>query len=591
MDNLASEAKRDKNISLENTPMNKYTSYKDPALGKKLLSNPSLSQQMGIESLSSDVTILLYPKIRELFTIKDDKDDKNKDGKNNLITTNGKDDNRSFVNNYLLIPSGDMKEKDIKTTEMYERIKKRDEVIFRVEMSPEEREEKKSKLSKLDKQALARDIFRRTDWSYSRPPSEISQTSVTPNTSPRNTSPKEVVGLPPVISDIATYCRERFSLRGDSPCRVSVGLYMRNAGFSIEAPPHEVVARILVSFNEEETYTLSPHIFKDLNNKKDGRVSSGLPEQNIKIVYKEPTDDYTGDEYPRRGYAGIYNLGPGSMARYRIVVSKTTKSNRNTRRLPTAPGLRTGKTKMCIRRGNYERVTAILDFYRSDSLINEDLSDTEDVNKFIFPVQKLMSRFSQLSGIEIPGVSEIFDKEKDAKKKEDVEKNSEVKKDKDKDKDKDNVNKPPVRKRKRKRKNANNVNSNGTNFNSKRDMKKALNSIKDIKDKIEEQIPKELIESLTSIFGNLTSTDSSEGFDLSTIENLIRGLENKEEESKEEDTKSKEEESKEEEGKDTNGISSQKSRTELLMKLRRLRHMEIIRRNRSNKKLDEIKSD
>ena len=355
-----------------NASPNSFASPKDPRLAKQMMSNPSaMSSGMRCEPLAYDVEALFYPRLRSLFTTSN--------STSQPVVNQGKDDARSFVRNYLLLPSGQTAPEDDQTQEMRARNKRRDDAVFAAQMTEEERADKQAKLDQLDQQALARDLFRRTTWSYGQPssqptePTTVSASHPATESEPRtNTnSSGSVEQLPDVIADLATYCRDRYSIRGDSPCRITTGLYFRKSGTSLEAPPSDVLNRFLLSFNEEEQYILSPYVLTKTNDSTSDRVSSGLPEQLVKVVHATTTDpDQLAVAVDRAGYAAIYNMGPASLARYRILVNKNPVSS-HTSKMPTGPGIRSGKTRSRVRRARYERVTVVIDFYSSEALVQE----------------------------------------------------------------------------------------------------------------------------------------------------------------------------------------------------------------------------
>lgn len=523
-----------------------YSSHKDPRLAKQMLScPPDLSAGMRCEPLAFDVEALFYPRLRALFS---------SDQAGNPIVCAGKTDNRSFERNYLLLPSGKVEPEDEETEKMRARNKKRDDVVFSEEMSEEERKDKRAKLDRLDAQAMARDVFRRTKWSYGKE-ERTEKNNIKDNST-----------LPSVISDLAVYCRGRFKIRGDSPCRITVGLYMRQAGTSIEAPPKEVLNRILFSFNEAERYTLSPYILKKATNSSSDRVSSGLPEQTIRVVREEESKS-SGDTknhastLPRSGYGALYNMGPASLARYRILVPKNPVQTK-TSRMPTGPGIKGGKSKSTVRRGAYERITAVVDFYASESIVQEadfakGLTDPNLINN-------IMSRFSQISGIELPGFN-ANDEESDIdgdgddgdgdgneRGKRELKLNT------------SGVARPSKSKRRRRKKKTPIPQSNNP-----KQIKKTLDSLNQIKDQLEEMIPKELMDPLTEMFGSLMDPSNPEQLDLSKIEELIGtlgGTEEKEEENKD--------------GLEKAAKKEERERNETLSKLRRVRQLELMRRRR-----------
>jgi hypothetical protein len=293
----------------------------------------------------------------------------------------------------------------------------------------------------------------------------------------------------------------------------------------------------------------------------------------------------------RPGYGAIYNLGPASLARYRILVSKKPIGTSGSK-MPNAPGVRSGTSNSTIRRSFYERMTVIVDFYSSESLLQEADLATSGVQDPNF-VLKLMERFSQLSGVEIPGIKgKEKEKKRDGKEKE--EKEGKEKKKQAGEKKVSKVTRPPgAKKRRRKRKKQIMMKSN----NNMKQMKKTLDSLNEIKDAIEGIIPKELIEVLTSMFGNISDPSDPRGIDLSKLEGLISQLSGGEKVEKTGEKEKVEQEEKQgqvqKEGTSADGsqtipppLSSTK-RAETLAKLRRLRHLEKLRRERNRIRQEE----
>ena len=123
----------------------------------------------------------------------------------------------------------------------------------------------------------------------------------------------------------------------------------------------------------------------------------------------------------------------------------------------------------------------------------------------------MMARFSQISGIDLPGL-DLGDSTEDPNTEESTTPDH-------KSTDDNQVPRPSKAKRRRRRRRQKVPIGGAPNA---KQVKKTLDSLNQIKASIEEAIPPELIESLTKMFGNLMGGGG--GLDLSKIEDLIKGL-------------------------------------------------------------------
>jgi hypothetical protein len=139
-----------------------------------------------------------------------------------------------------------------------------------------------------------------------------------------------------VLTEIVDYCIREYKINPDCQIFMMVGMYMRCSGMNIEEPEFDVAKRVLLNFNESETYILQPSI-------------KGFPRRTFDVLeWKNVSVD----------------LGNSQVNRYSIKVPSNPVSNyRNSNMY----GI-TQKSANKIRRARYQRITIILDF--KDPLLN-----------------------------------------------------------------------------------------------------------------------------------------------------------------------------------------------------------------------------